>query len=221
MLNDLSRQTRLAVFFQILGPTLMFGSIFAIETGFDAVVIGLLGFGVLVSLGWTVGFVVWNRRVDRRFKQAIARDSEDIVRGTVEPVPAVGRVVRRRTARLSPAFLFGSPGGLPPPAVVLVMTALTEDGARRVAALVPAQIGLSRKAPVAVRLHPVEREIAVLDPGVTPGQLADIAADPRWRTEKLPTDRQVVGGYSMLVAIALLATGTGLAFDWLVVALLR
>lgn len=222
MLNDISRQTRLAIFFQMFGPSLMFGTVFAIDEGVDALVISLFGFGLLVTLGWAVGFTAWSRRADRRLWHAVAAASEEIVRGTVDAVPAVGRVVRRRVARRFPAYLAGTPEPVPGPGMILVVTALVDDGARRVAALAPAGIGLmSRKATVAVLLHPVEREAAVLDPGVTPGQLAAIGTDPRWGTARLPTDRQVVGGYSTLVAVALLGVGAGLALDWLVVALVR
>ncbi|MDP2772903.1 MAG: hypothetical protein Q8O61_05050 [Nocardioides sp.] len=98
-----------------------------------------------------------------------------------------------------------------------MVTALADGGARRVGALVPGLVGLeARRAPVALLLHPHEPEAAVLDTRVTREQLAAIADDPRWRSEKLPTDRSVVGGYLPLVGCAVLGLAVGLGFDLLV-----
>ncbi len=220
MLNDLSRQTRTMIFGQMLGPALMFGSVLAVD-GEHWVVAGFqFGFGALVMIGWAVGVVVWNRRNDRRFLALLERGGADLVAGRVAGEPAVGTVVRRKLARRSPSFMVGTDGPVVGPSAALVVTALADGGARRVAALVPAMLALeSRKAPVAVLLHPDEPEVAVLDPRVSPQQLAAIAHDPRWATEDLPTDRSVVGGWLPLVGSAFLGLVVGFGFDRLVLAL--
>lgn len=220
VLNDLSRQTRTMLFLQMLGSGLMFGAVFAIGGEHWALTAVLAAVGLVVTIGWAVGVIVWNRRVDRAFKAMLVRAGEEIVTGRVAGVPAVGRVHRRRIARHEPAYVVGTPGALPGPSVVLVVTALAEDGARRVGALVPALVGLeARKAPVAVLLHPHEREAAVLDERVTPAQLAAVGEDSRWRTESLPTDRTVVGGYLAAAGCAALGLVVGLGVDLLVVRL--
>lgn len=220
MLNDLARQTRTMLFLQMLGPAVMVGSFFGISGEHWGVVITLFCLGLLTTVGWGVGVLVWTRRTDRAFKATLARAGEELVTGRVTGVPAAGRVARRRIAAKHPSYLATTPQPIPAPSVILVVTALAADGPRRVAALVPATIGLeSRKAPVAVLLHPHEREAAVLDDRVTPEQLAAIDADPRWGSEDLPTDRTVVGGYLPVLVAALLGVAAGLGLDLLVVAL--
>lgn len=219
MLNDLSRQTRLSLFVQMLGAGLMFGAIFAVGASIP-LALGLLCVGAVVTLGWVVAHVAWTRRAERSARALYARAGEEIVTGQARGVPAVGRVVRRRVALRSPAFLAGTPHPVEGPAMLLAVTVLADGGARRVGALAPARLGLeARRAPVALLLHPDEREAAVLDPHVTPERLAAIAADPRWQTERLPTDRTVVGGWGPLVGCALAGVVIGLGFDALVVAL--
>lgn len=220
VLNDLSRQTRTMLFLQMLGSGLLFGAVFAIGGEHWTLTVALAALGFAVTVGWAVGVVVWNRRVDRAFKAMLVRAGEEIVTGAVTGTPAVGRVHRRRIARHEPAYVVGSPAALSGPSVVLVVTALADDGARRVGALVPALVGLeSRRAPVALLLHPHEREAAVLDDRVTPAQLAVVAEDPRWRTQSLPTDRTVVGGYLAAAGCAALGLVVGLGLDLLVVRL--
>lgn len=220
MLNDLSRQTRTMLFLQMLGSGLLFGAVFAIDGEHWTLTAVLATVGLVVTVGWAVGVVVWNRRVDRAFQAMLVRAGDEIVTGQVTGTPAVGRVHRRRIARRAPAYLVGTPAALPGPSVVLVVTALADDGARRVGALVPALVGLeSRKAPVALLLHPHEREAAVLDDRVTPDRLAAVGADPRWRTESLPTDRTVVGGYLAAAGCGVLGLVAGLGLDLLVVRL--
>ncbi|MCD4524965.1 hypothetical protein [Nocardioides sp. cx-173] len=214
MLNDLTWQTRSMLFTQTLGPALALGSLFVLAGDNWTVAAVLFGLGLAVMIGWCVAVVVWNRRVDRRFKAALVRAGEEIVTGRVTATPAIGRVVRSRRARREPAYLAGTPHPLPSPSVALVVTVLTEGGSRRVAALVPAMGGLeARRAPVAVLLHPHEREAAVLDDRVTSEQLAAIASDPRWGTERLPTDSSVAGGYLAAFGCAVLGvlTGVGIA----------
>lgn len=220
MLNDLARQTRIMCFTQIFGPALMFGAVFAIDGEHWVLAGTLFGIGLLVTLGWGIGVVLWNRRADHRFRSLLEQGGGDLVSGRVTGTPAVGTVVRRRLARHSPSFLVGTPGPLEGPSAILVVTVLADEGARRVAALVPAMIALhARKAPVAVLLHPEESEVAVLDPRVTPEQLAAIPGDPRWQTERLPTDRSVAGGWLPVLAFVVLGLVAGLGLDWVVVAL--
>lgn len=220
MLNDLARQTRAMLFVQMLGSGLMVGSMFGVVDGDVTLTLVLAAVGLVVTLGWAVGMVVWNRRVDRAFKAMLVRAGEEVVTGRVTGIPAIGRVHRRRIARREPSYLADTPHPLPGPSVVLVATVLAEGGARRVGVLVPAMLGLeSRKAPVAVLLHPDEREAAVLDNRVTPAQLAAIDGDPRWGTERLPTDRSVVGGYLPVLGCAVLGLAVGIGLDLLVVLL--
>jgi hypothetical protein len=220
VLNDLARQTRTMLFLQMLGPGLAVGALFAVGGEHQRLVLSLFSLGLLAIVGWGVGVLVWTRRVDRRLKETLARAGEELVTGRVTGVPAVGRVARRRIAARSSSYLAATPHPVPGPSVVLVVTVLAADGPRRVGALVPAMIGLeSRRAPVAVLLHPHEREAAVLDDRVTPEQLAAIDADPRWGSETLPTDGSVAGGYLPLAGCALLGLAAGLGLDLLVVAL--
>ncbi|WP_341928040.1 hypothetical protein [Nocardioides psychrotolerans] len=220
MLNDLARQTRIMLFAQLLGPALLFGSVLAVDGEHWVVFGSLVGLGILVTIGWAIGVVVWNRRADRRFRAALEEGAAALVAGRVAGVPAPGLVVRRKLARRSPSFLVGTAGPIEGPSAVLAITVLAEGGARRVAALVPAMLALhARKAPVAVLLHPDDPEVAVLDPRVGQSQLAAITEDPRWRSETLPTDRTVVGGWLPLVGCALLGVAVGVGFDWLVVTL--
>ncbi|WP_193614027.1 hypothetical protein [Nocardioides lijunqiniae] len=220
MLNDLARQTRTMLFLQMLGPAIAIGSFFGIADEHWGVVLTLFCLGLLVTVGWGVGVLVWTRRVDRAFKTVLTSAGEQLVTGRVTGVPVPGRVVRRRTAAGRPAYLASTPSAIAGPAAVLVVTVLADDGPRRVGALVPATIGLEKRdAPVAVLLHPDEREAAVVDDRVTPEQVAAIAADPRWESAALPTDRTVGGGYLPMLGCALLGLASGLGLDLLVVAL--
>lgn len=220
MLNDLARQTRIMLFAQLLGPAVMFGSVLAVEGEHWVLFGSLFGLGIVLTLGWAVGVVVWNRRTDRHFRAVLEEGAEALVSGRVAGVPAPGLVVRRKLARRSPSFLVGTVGPIQGPSAVLAITVLADGGARRVAALVPAMLALhARKAPVAVLLHPEDREVAVLDPRVGQQQLTAIAEDPRWRSETLPTDRSVVGGWLPLLGCALLGVVVGVGLDWLVVTL--
>lgn len=220
MLNDLARQTRFMLFTQMLGPALMFGAVLAIDGEHWVVASTLFGLGAVVTVGWGIGVALWNRRADRRFRAMLEQGGADLVSGRVAGVPAAGTVVRRKLARRSPSFMVGTAGPIEGPSAVLAVTVLAEGGARRVAALVPATLALhARKAPVALLLHPHEPEVAVLDPRVSPQQLAAIAEDPRWQSEDLPTDRSVIGGWLPAFACAALGIVVGVGFDWLVVTL--
>ena len=219
MLNDLARQTRTTILLQMLSFGLTFGALVGLGSD-GTVALVLFAVGLVSMLLWVAGVVVWNRRADRAFKARLVRASDEIVSGRVPAVPAPGRVHRRRIARKHPAYVASRGEALPGPAVVLAVTVLAEGGARRVGALVPALVGLeSRRAPVALLLHPDEPEAAVLDDRVTPEQVAAIAADPRWASEPLPTDRTVVGGYLPLLGCAVLGVLAGVGLDLLVLAL--
>lgn len=124
MLNDLSLQTRLALFVQMLGPGLMLGSIFAIGDEAYQVVGILLGLGAAVTIGGAVAFSFWTYRSNRVLLDLLSQRSAEMVHGAVVGVPAIGRVRRRRIARRSPAFLASQASALPAPAVVLVVTVL-------------------------------------------------------------------------------------------------
>ena len=209
------------MFAQTLGIGLMVGAVFAV--GAEAWVLGavLFGVGLVVELAWATTVSVWNRRADRTLRAEVARGSEELVGGDLVGIEATGRVVRRRIARSAPAFVRSSPSALLPPAIMLVVTVLTESGAHRRAALVPGDVGLAaRRAPVLVVLHPTREEVAVLDTAPDAAALAAIEADPRWRSAQLPTDRRVAGGYLPLVGLALLGLLVGLAVDAGLVALI-
>ncbi|WP_134767526.1 hypothetical protein [Nocardioides sp. 1609] len=218
MLNDLSRPTRLliagfglALGLMIGGPSLGEGS-----GGSWA----LLFLGLLVELGVIGAFPVLLGRAERRFRVAVDAGTAEIARGEVTPVPAAGRVVRARADTRHGWFLPVRGAG-PAPSSLTVLVALgdgpragrDDDRARRVAALVPPDLDLGHGAPVLLLLHPGRRDVAVLDDRVAPGALAAVDADPRWTTQRLPTDRTVVGGYLALVAAAAVgvAVGFGLA----------
>jgi hypothetical protein len=171
---------------------------------------------LLVGLGLEVVVVVVLAvllgRAERRFRAEVVAASAEIASGAVEPVPTIGRLVRRRVTDL-PWWLPGRGRGHGRSALT-VLTAVGDGPARRVAALVPADLGLTtRGVPALLLVHPVRRDVAVLDDRVTAERLAQVDADPRWGAERLPTDRSVVGGYLLLGASLLLggAVGAGLS----------
>ncbi|MFC4786615.1 hypothetical protein ACT8ZV_19225 [Nocardioides sp. MAHUQ-72] len=55
--------------------------------------------------------------------------------------------------------------------------------------------------------------------GATPDRIVAIEADPRWRTERLPTDRSVVGGWLPVAGLAVLGMPAGLGAAAAVVSL--
>ncbi|MDO9457107.1 hypothetical protein, partial [Nocardioides sp.] len=68
-------------------------------------------------------------------------------------------------------------------------------------------------------LHPDRREVAAVDDRVTVERLGAVDADPRWRSERLPSDRTVVGGYLGLLAAVTVGTAVGVGLAALVVTL--
>lgn len=181
--------------------------------GTALVVVGV-ALEVVVLAGWTV----LRSRADRRFLAALAEATDDLARGRVEPVPAVGVVVRRRVADV-PSWLPGR-GSAPGPSDVVTLTALGDGPARRVAACVPGDLGLEgRGTPAVLLLHPGHREAAAVDDRVTHERLVAVAADPRWTQERLPSDRSVVGGVVGLLLAAVVGGAVGTGLGSLVVAL--
>lgn len=210
MLNDMARPMRLLVAGFGLAIGVMLGGPIADAgsgTAFATLMVGLLLELVVLSV-----FPLLIGRADKRFKAEVVAASAEIATGVVEPVPAVGRLVRRRVAAL-PWWMPGHGGGHGR-AALTVLTVVGDGPARRVAALVPVDLGLVTKGvPAVLLVHPVHRDVAVLDDRVTAERLSQVDADPRWDVERLPTDRTVVGGYLLLVAALLLgaALGAGLS----------
>lgn len=220
MLNDLSRFTRATIFVQTFATGIILGAIVALSEVWQAALI-MLGVGLVVMVGWSIGVMLVTRRFDTRLRRDIVRASTDIVADPARASRAPGRVVRRRVAARWPGFVLGQAAAASTSAVVLVVTVLDGDTARRAAALIPAQLGLHirRGEPVQVALHPTDLEVAVLDDVVTRADLAALDADPRWQSVGLPTDRSVTGGWPGIVLAAVLGLGAGLAVDLLVAAL--
>jgi hypothetical protein len=216
VLNDLARPTRLllagfglSIGLILAGPI---GGTFG-DTGFVLLLVGIgLELVVLCVFPAVLG------RAERRFRRQLAAAGAEIARGSAVPVPAIGRVVRRRPVKL-PWWLPGRGGGMGD-SVVVVLTALGDGAPRRVAAVVPADLGLhGRDVPAQLLLHPQHRDVAVVDDRVTTDRLRAIDADPRWRSERLPTDRTVVGGYLGLLASLVVGTAAGVGLGTLVVTL--
>lgn len=211
MLNDLSVFTRTAIFLQLMPLGLFLGTIpFA---GDNRVFVLCFGLGTLLEVGWCVWFVVTIRLMDRRFKKDVAAGSSELLcagaTGQVLGTPVFGRVVRTRRAKRYDAFLV-EPGRIAPPADLTVFTAIGDGAPRRVAAMVPATFKLPPGRSAFLLAHPERREVAVLEARATPADLAGAADDPRWKTERLPTDRSVVGGWSMLLAVGVAGVVAGL-----------
>ncbi len=219
MLNDIAWPTRIAMAAMGVAMSLMAGGPL-LDSDLDSSVFAVLaGSGALLLILVLVSTVVLPSLADRSFRSALSDGIEEIAVGEVAPVAVPARVVRRSLDRHRSSFMPGS-GHAPGPSVVLVLAVLPPDSApRRVAALVPAQLGLRlRRAPAVVLLHPERPEVAVVDDRVSAEQLAAVSADLRWGTERLPTDRRVVGGYLALVASVIVGAAIGLA---LVAAILK
>lgn len=105
---------------------------------------------------------------------------------------------------------------------VLVLDVVGDGPPRRVAALVPPDFALgARKQFVSLALHPELPEVAVVDLRADPREVARAAAaDTRWGTEKLRSDRMVVGGYLALAAAWLLGLVVGTVLGLIVLGLL-
>lgn len=187
------------------------------DAGNDAA-LATLAAGILVELLVLGVVTVAIGRADTRFKAEVVAAGAEIASGAVDPLPAIGRFVRRRTADL-PWWMPGRGGGTGR-AALTVFTAVGDGPARRVAALVPADLGLvTRGVPAVLLVHPEHRDVAVLDDRVTAQRLTQVDGDPRWAAERLPSDRTVVGGYLPLLAALLLGGVVGGAVSTLVVTL--
>lgn len=216
MLNDMARHVRLLVGAFGVSIGLILGGPVA-DAG-NGAALATLTAGVLLELVILGTFPVVVGRADKRFKAEVVAASAEIAAGAVEPVPAVGRFVRRRVADL-PWWMPGRGGGHGR-AALTVLTAVGDGPARRVAALVPADLGLVTKGvPAVLLVHPVHRDVAVLDDRVAAQRLVEVDADPRWGAERLPSDRTVVGGYLPLVVALLVGGALGAALSTLAVTL--
>ncbi|MCW2793026.1 MAG: hypothetical protein JWO76_2124 [Nocardioides sp.] len=216
MLNDRTRVTRICSFAVTLGAGLMLGALLLLS-GHETVWLGMFGVGMAIMCLASIGEDHLSRRADRSLCAEIVRGSTEIVTGTViaDLVPA--RVARRRLVK-GPPFLLGHPGPLPGKGFIIVATALVDGPARRVGALVPADLLLQlRKGhPVALAVHPVRPEVAVLDPSVDSDQLARIAGDPRWWEDGIPTDLSISGGLLGRLGAYLAGLVVGIGVNWLV-----
>lgn len=216
MLNDIAWPTRLllagfgvSIGLMLAGPVVGASS----GVGFALLFVGL-GLEVVVL----VVFPVALGRAERRFRREVVAGTAEIAQGSVAPVPAVARVVRRRLVRL-PWWLPGRGAGSGP-AALLVLTVVGDGPPRRVAAVVPADLGLhGRGVPAEVLVHPTRRDVVVVDDRVTRERLATVDADPRWRAERLPSDRTVVGGYLGLLAALVVGGAVGCGVGALLVTL--
>lgn len=216
MLNDIAWPTRLLCF--------GFGAAIGVMCGGLLVDAGSGASAAMLFVGLGVELVVitvWQAvlgRADRRLRRSVVTASGEIATGAVDAVPAIGRVVRRRVARL-PFWMPGRGAG-PGPSALTVLTVVGDGAPRRVAALVPAEMALQMpRTPAALLVHPHRREVAVVEDRITPQQVAEIGADPRWSTERLPTDRTVVGGYPALVAALAVGVAAGAGVSAVVVTL--
>ncbi|WP_139981138.1 hypothetical protein [Nocardioides litoris] len=217
MLNDIATPTRLLVGVMGLTVGALLGGPVA---GASPLAIGVsVVVAAAVQVVLMTGVVVWLQRADRRFLAEVERGTGEIARGAVVPQPAIGRVVRQKTVRV--ASWGPGRGTLPPPTGATVLTAVGDGPARRVCALVPSDLGLHhRGVPALLLLHPDRPEVAVLDDRATYDGLVRVDADPRWRTERLPTDRTVVGGYVGLLLALLVAGAAGVGVSALATAVL-
>lgn len=218
MLNDISRFTRLSTLFQILPIGFVLGlALVPAWVGLDGFVPIALVTVILAAvalIGWGTAYLTFLLRTDRRVLDGLQTATEEICSGAVAPGTSVpARVVRtRRNKRHRLTAVLGLTQGLVQAQTVAVMTVLPPGApARRVGVLAPADASsaLSKASTHAVALHPTQVEAGVLDARVTGPQRDALAADPRWRTEPLPTDRTVVGGYLPLVGMALIGMVVG------------
>lgn len=196
-LNDIATQTRLSVATQLVGAGLIIGGI---DVAVDHLGLGLVLMlaGLLVTLVWTVVVTTWARRSQRRLVERLDRGTHEVVEGRVAADQVPARVVRRR-------------GG------VAVVTVLAPGRVHRRALLVPPDApALVRGTPVLVGLHPSLGEVAVLVRATTAEQVAAADADPRWREERVPRDRDVMGGWGAVALAGLVGFGVGLGLALLV-----
>ncbi len=211
LLNDLSGFTRTVVVCQTVPAGLFVGLILSAirrprahpvpAPAFVVVVLLLL----VLYIGGTVWLVIWTRRTSSELNGRLQAGAAQLVADPRRAAIAPARVLRSRRVRGVVPAVLGAPTPAQGDPSAMVFTVLAPDGPpRRVAALVPEALlpHLSAGGPAVLGLHPDDAEVAVLDTRVDAGRLAVAAADPRWRTERLPTDRSVVGGWLPLAAIA-------------------
>lgn len=175
------------------------------------------------AIGWLAMMAVqltWSLRINRRLIDEAARRSAALASPAAERRRLLGRVVRTRPAPGRPAFV--DSGTLPPghPSRTLLSTVLTDAGPQRALALVPGELTLPAGAPVALLVDPARPDVGVLDMTIDPAGLAAGDADPRWRTEAAPTAGSVAGGWGVLVLVVAAGAALGIAFSWLLTALL-
>ncbi len=219
MLNDLSSFTRRTLFFQMLPFGLLLSVVLASRAGLDdttlkALLVILVAFLVL-EVAWCVGVIVVTRRADRRLIAEVERGSREIVEGRVHPRTAIGRVRRRRVKRSKWTSVPGTdPSERGAYTLVVVLDVIGDGPPRMVAALLPPALILgARKQFLSLKLHPEMPEVAVVDLGVAPQEVAQTAnADPQWCRERPRGNRLVVGGYLALVAASFLGMVAGAVF---------
>ncbi|KQY63940.1 MULTISPECIES: hypothetical protein [unclassified Nocardioides] len=216
MLNDLSTFTRATIFGQLVPLGMLWGAIAGMDSSDPDVnrLVVIAGVSLLWMVGWGV-FVAWvPGRAARRLHAEVERGSREIISGTTTAPIAPARVVRERRWKKNPPLALGAEEGRGAAAYSVAFTVLPPDGPpRRVATLSP--VSLSKGTSALVALHPDLREVGVLDMRVTNAQVETSARDPRWRTDRLPTDRTVVGGYLMLVVALVAGIAAGFAIGWL------
>lgn len=211
MLNDLSAYTRATIFGQMIPFGLLIGSSLGmLSSGPDLTkTYWLFGIAMTFLVVWGVVVVVWPRRMARRMHAEIDRGSREIHAGTTAAALVPARVVRRRNWKRNRPWGLGAEEFSLGPAHSTAFTVLPPDGpARRVGALTPVPLNPGSSAVLA--LHPMLPEVGVIGLRATNDDVAAAAADPRWRSERLPTDRTVVGGYLMLLAVAIAGVLVGI-----------
>lgn len=163
-----------------------------------------VGLSVVYLLSVLVWYLVMLRGHDRKLSSALAHGNHELVTGAEQGQTSPGRVVRVLPDPTgTPVGAVGMDGGGPGQRVLA--TVLAPEGARRVAALVPASVAVGKGHPLPLVLHPRRREVAVLDARVPQGAVDRGDQDPRW-SGPLPTSSSVTGGWS----IKLLAMGGSL-----------
>ncbi|WP_067440481.1 hypothetical protein [Nocardioides jensenii] len=219
MLNDLSGYTRAVIFGQIFPFGLLIGSslgMLHVHTVPELTrALWIVGFALAFVVAWGVTVVVWSRRVAARLHDELDSGSRAIVDGRATAAVVPARVIRQRKWTKHRPWGLGAGEHQSGLAHSTAFTVLPPDGPpRRVAALSP--VALRSGAPAWLALHPTLPEVGVLDLRATNDDVAAAAADPRWRSEKLPTDRTVVGGYAMLVVAGVGGGVTGALIAYLV-----
>lgn len=168
--------------------------------------------GAALAMVLMVVVVVVSQTAETRLRDTTRTLSTRVVSGHTSARYAPARVVRRVRAKGHPAFVLSSALPCAGPADFALLTTLPADGpARRSAALVPAAFALAPGAAALVALSPENPDVAVLEDRVTPAQLTDVAADPRWGAERLPTTASISGGPARIALWLLIGAAIGCA----------